>query len=223
MHPLQQIIHDNLEQRANFPVPARDVFMVMGKVLNQWKTIITKTDDVNHARRTMYAAQVHGSFSRIVLCKTREIQGINSLRWKTLECALPMRAQIIPPSMDMHQILEKMKKNPANKNNFGSFGRRQETMRQTQSVPVVKDRQIANLPLSIAIIGAVLSMQALPFLTVVALIVLDWLYVEEKIDDLLDPQAFSFFIRYRPLLYLIIALSVLVPAVVASFTPSYIG
>lgn len=217
---MQQIIHDSLEQRAELPVQTRDVFMVMGKVQEQWKTIITKTDDLTHARRTMYAAQMHGSFSRIVLCKSREIQGIDSLRWKTMECAVPFRAQIIPPSMDMEQILNKMKQNPANKNSFGSFGRRDEPLQQKQAVPVVKERGIANLPLSIAVIGAALSMQLIPFLGAVMLIVLDWLYVEEKMDDLIDPQSLSFFIRYRPLLYLIFALSVSIPAIVTSLTQS---
>lgn len=220
MNPLQHLIHDSLEQRDSFPVPARDVYMVMGKLKDQWKTIITKTDDLNHARRTMYAAQMHGSFSRIVLCKSREIQGINSLRWKTLECALPMRAQIIPPSMDMQQILEKMKQNPANRNHFGSFGKRVEAIHppQKQAVPIVKERQIANFPLSIAIIGAVLSMQILPFVAAALLVISDWAYIEEKIDDFLDVKAFSFFARYRQIIYLIIALAVLIPAMVMSFT-----
>ncbi len=191
--------------------------MVMGKMLDQWKTIITKTDDLNHARRTMYAAQVHGTFSRIVLCKAREIQGINSLRWTTVECALPTRAQIIPPSMDMQKILEKIKQNPANKNSFGSFERRQETVKPA-ATPIVKERQIANTSISIAIIGAALSMQILPFIASVFLIILDWLYVEEKIDHFLDPEAFSFFARYRPLLYFIIALAVSIPAVVTTLS-----
>lgn len=218
MHPLQHIIYDTLEQRAQFPVPARDVYMVMGKLEDQWKTIITKTDDVNHARRTMYSAQIHGNFGRIVLCRAREIQGIDSLRWTTLECALPIRAYVMPPSMDMQKILEKMKKNPANKNAFSSFGRRPETSPQTQAVPVVKDREIANLPLSTAVIGAAVVMQIMPFIAALGLILFDWLYVEEKLDNLLDPYALNFFIKYRPLLYFIVALSVLIPALVVTLT-----
>ena len=105
MNPLEQIIHENIEQRANFPIPARDVYMVMGKLENEWKTIITKTDDINHARRTLYAANLHGKFKHVVLCKAREVQGINTLRWKTLECALPMKAQIIAPSDGMRALL----------------------------------------------------------------------------------------------------------------------
>lgn len=218
MTPLQQIIHDTLEQRDSLPVPARDVYMVMGKLNTQWKTIITKTDDINHARRTMYAAQRHGGFKRIVLCQAREIQGINSLRWKTMECALPLRAQIIPPSMDMQDILQKMKQNPANKNSFSGFGRREQITSKPQPVPVKKEREIANTPLSIAIIGAVISMQFLPFLAALSLVLIDWLYVEEKIDDYMDTPVLSFFTRYRQLIYLIIAFSVLVPATVVTLT-----
>lgn len=219
MNPLEQIICDTIEKRDNFPIPARDVYMVMGKFDREWKTIITKTDDINHARRTLYAANLHGKFKRVVLCKAREVQGINTLRWKTLECALPMKAQIITPSDNMRTLLNTMQQNPANRNTYSSFAHRND--KQTQAVPIKRKRELANFPLSVAIIGAILSVHIIAIVAALALVVTDWLYIEGKVDSHLDAEAFAFFTRYRHLIYFIIALSVLIPAMVSTFSGGY--
>ncbi len=213
MTPLQKIIHQTIEKQACETILTRDIFKVMAKSQGRWHNIITKTDDIRHARKAMYLAQKEQKFSEIVLYKAREIKDIDSLNWQAIECALPVRTEIVMHPVDVKKALRKIKQNPANKNHFSVIPNLQKT-NMMRNHPVENSRKIANIPLAFSVIVAILFGQMALIVTSLSLICTDWLYVEEKMDRFLTAQQLSFFIRYRTVIYFIIASSVLLPAIV---------
>lgn len=96
------------------PVSVKIVYGVMGKRGNRWENILSSTDDLHTARRTMDAANLASVFDRIVITKGRRVNDTPAQHWETIECAVPHHRMVTGDNFG--DLLHKLQKKTANIN-----------------------------------------------------------------------------------------------------------
>jgi hypothetical protein len=112
---IQILIQSNPLWQQHAVARVRTVYTVMGRQGKLWQTILTGTNDIFSARRTMDAANNSLLFDRVVIAAGRSVSDAPPSQWETVECALPVR--IVSEVNEFAALLSGLRDRAANMDN----------------------------------------------------------------------------------------------------------
>lgn len=152
------------------PVSVKQIYGVLGRRGHKWESILSTTDDIHIARRTMEAANSAGIFERIVITQGNSVNGAPAAQWQTVECALPQHRVVTGDSFAT--LLTKLQTQTANINPEGLY--------QHNPAPIVAEKHPVTWSLFIAFALSALNMNAPALVFVAALCCLEILFLSSK-------------------------------------------
>lgn len=152
------------------PVSVKQIYGVLGRRGTKWESVLSATDDIHIARRTMEAAASAGIFERIVITQGHSVNGAPAAQWQTVECALPHHRVVTGDSFNT--LLHKLQNQTANINPEDVTYRPAET-------PLIGTKETHTGGLIFAMILAALNLNAPALIFVAALACTEILFLQD--------------------------------------------
>lgn len=187
------------------PVSVKQIYGVLGRRGTKWESILSSTDDLHIARRTMEAANTAGIFERIVITQSNSVNGAPASQWQTVECAVPQHRVVTGDSFDT--LLKKLQTQTANINPEGLY--------QHNPAPVTVEKQTHTLSLLIAFVLSALNFSAPALVFVAALCCMEMLFLYNKSAD--DAHEIKSANLFRSWFYALLNGALLLPFVMRFF------
>lgn len=64
------------------------IYTVLAKDNFRWRTVVTRTEDIEHARLKMAEASLNDKYERVIICQAPLSDDQLAFKWETIECAI---------------------------------------------------------------------------------------------------------------------------------------
>ncbi len=81
---------------ADIDTPDSDadvIYTVLAKDNFRWRTIVTRTENIELARLKMTEASLNSKYDRVIICQAPLSDDSMAFKWETIECALPPQSE----------------------------------------------------------------------------------------------------------------------------------